>query len=57
MFTKWDLSWLHSKRPNKQLKESDAVIFTQAMTPGVELGKAERSWGEGRFWRRACSPN
>jgi hypothetical protein len=31
MLTKRDLSWLHSKRPNKQLKESDADICTQPM--------------------------
>jgi hypothetical protein len=32
--TKRDLSWLNSERPNKQLKESHADIFTQPMDRG-----------------------
>ena len=31
VFTKRDLSWLLSKRPNKQLSESDANIYIQTL--------------------------
>jgi hypothetical protein len=59
--TKRNISWLPSKRPNKQLKESDADIYHQPMQkqliPVVELGKAERSWGEGQSYRRTSSLN
>jgi hypothetical protein len=61
-FTKSDLSWLPSERPKKQLEESDADICIQPngqkqLTPVVELGKAERSWGEGQSCRRTRSLN
>jgi hypothetical protein len=61
MLTKRDLSWLSYERPKKQLRESDAVISTQPTGQKqlivVELGKAERSWGEGRFCRKTSSLN
>jgi hypothetical protein len=60
--TRQDLSWLLSERPNKQLKESDADILhptngQKQLTPVVELGKAERNWGERRSYRRTSSLN
>jgi hypothetical protein len=61
--TKRNLAWLPSEWPNKQLKESDADICTQPMdrkkqlTPVVELGIAERNWGEGRSCGRTISLN
>jgi hypothetical protein len=63
VLTKRNLSWLPFKRPNKQLKESDAEVCIQIngqkqLTPLIELGKAERRWLEGRSFRRtACSIN
>jgi hypothetical protein len=60
--TKRDLAWLHFGRPNKQLTRArfrylHSTTGQKKLIPVVELGKAERSWGEGQSWRRTSSLN
>jgi hypothetical protein len=54
MLTKRDLPWLPSERPNKQLKESDAVICTQTMyrnswPPLLNWGKLKETEEKGDY--------
>jgi hypothetical protein len=46
------LSWLHSRRPNEQLRVRCRYLHAtngqKQLTPVVDLRKAERSWGRGR---------
>jgi hypothetical protein len=62
VFTKRDLSWVSSKRLNKQWKESDADIYNQLMDRiwwplWLNFGKARRNRGEGWPCKRTSSLN